>query len=57
MPKRHRKATHNSGGYSTAFIAVEVQRDVHLIRKSAKPTGNCQERAMYMGGAHQTGCG
>jgi hypothetical protein len=58
MPKRRRKATHNHGGYSTAFIAVEAQRGVHLIRKPAKLTGNSsQERAMYMGGAHQTWCG
>jgi hypothetical protein len=39
MPKRRRKATHNRGGYSTAFIAVEAQRGVHLIRKPAKLTG------------------
>jgi hypothetical protein len=39
MPKRRRKATHNNGGYSTAFIAVEAQRGVHLIRKPAKLTG------------------
>jgi hypothetical protein len=59
MPKRRRKATHNNGGYSysTAFIAVEAQRGVHLIRKPAKLTGNSQERVMYMGGAHQNWCG
>jgi hypothetical protein len=26
MPKRRMKATHNNGGYSTAFIAAEAQR-------------------------------
>jgi hypothetical protein len=57
MPKRRRKATHNNGGYSTAFIAVEAQLGVHLIRKPAELTGTSQERAMYMGGAHQTWCG
>jgi hypothetical protein len=30
---------------------------VHLIKKPAKLTGNSQERAMYMGGAHQNWCG
>jgi hypothetical protein len=47
----------NNGGYSTAEMAVEAQRGVHLIRKPVKLTGNSQERAMYMGGAHQTWCG
>jgi hypothetical protein len=44
MPKRRRKATHNNGGYSTAFIAVEAQWGVHLIignrRSSPGPARN-----------------
>ena len=57
VPKRRRKATHNNGGYSTAFIAAEAQRGMHLIRKPAKLTGNSQERAMYMGEPTRTGVG
>jgi hypothetical protein len=58
MPKRHRKAsTQNNGGYSTAFIAAEAQRGMHLIRKPAKLTGARHELCTYMGGAHQTWCG
>jgi hypothetical protein len=58
MPKRRSKRPRiNNGGYSTAAIAVEAQqRGMHLIRKPAKLTGNSQERAMYMGGVHQTWC-
>ena len=43
MPKRRRKATQNNGGYSTAFIAAEAQRGMHLIRKPAKLTGTRNE--------------
>jgi hypothetical protein len=48
MPKQRSKRPRiNNGGYSTAAIAVEAQRGVHLIRKPAKLTaGNSQERAL-----------